>query len=218
MADLRKEVTALYQSYMQKSDERVYINYKKVLRKYKNMCIKAKDRHRKRTHKIIPDESKMAKHIKSLSEQICPQIGSVIKPDGRNSLVGKGTQGIIMNSQFPQNIEPKLTSYQNHITIFRKDLHYFFKTWLSLDKIKLALNSFKDKKTPGPDGMKPIIFKHFPESILKLLQLIYKAVIKLHFTPTIWKDAKVIFIPKPGKIDYSTPKSFRPISLSNLKS
>ena len=40
-------------------------------------------------------------------------------------------------------------------------------------------------------------------------------VIKLHFTPTIWKDAKVIFIPKPGKTYYSTPKSFRPISLSN---
>ena len=63
--------------------------------------------------------------------------------------------------------------------------------------------------------MKPIIFKHFPESILKQLQLIYKAVIKLHFTATLWKDAKVIFIPKPGKTDYSTPKSFRSISLSN---
>ena len=63
--------------------------------------------------------------------------------------------------------------------------------------------------------MKPVIFKHFPDTTINSLQTIYKAVIKLHFTPTIWKDANVIFIPKPGKTDYNTPKSFRPISLSN---
>ena len=63
--------------------------------------------------------------------------------------------------------------------------------------------------------MKPIIFKHFPNTTLAQLQLIYKAIIKLHFTPTLWTEARVIFIPKPGKSDYNTPKSFRPISLSN---
>ena len=39
--------------------------------------------------------------------------------------------------------------------------------------------------------------------------------IMLSFTPTLWKEARVIFIPKPGKDDYSKAKSFRPISLSN---
>ena len=63
--------------------------------------------------------------------------------------------------------------------------------------------------------MKPIIFKYFPNTTITQLQIIYKAIVKLHFTPTLWKDARVIFIPKPGKGDYSTPKSFRPISLSN---
>ena len=43
----------------------------------------------------------------------------------------------------------------------------------------------------------------------------YRCVIKLRYTPLLWKDTKVIFIPKPGKQRYDTPKSFRPISLSN---
>ena len=30
-----------------------------------------------------------------------------------------------------------------------------------------------------------------------------------------WKETNVIFIPKPGKKDFSIPKAFRPISLSN---
>ena len=35
------------------------------------------------------------------------------------------------------------------------------------------------------------------------------------FTPTKWRDAKVIFIPKPGKTTYQKAKDFRPISLTN---
>ena len=185
MADLRKEVTALYKRYLRTNDDRVYDNYRKVKRKYKNLCLKAKERHRKRTNETIPDEAKMAKHVKALSEQICPQIGSILKPDGSNSLIGKDTHDTIMNTHFPKNTASKPTLYQKHIKIQTEDLVYLFDSWLSLDKIKLALNSFKDKKSPGPDGMKPIIFMHFPLSLLQTLQLIYKAVIRLHFTPTI---------------------------------
>ena len=35
------------------------------------------------------------------------------------------------------------------------------------------------------------------------------------FTPTKWREAKVIFIPKPGKGIYQIAKDFRPISLTN---
>ena len=55
MADLRKEVTALYRRTMKNNCERIHDNYKKVLRKYKNLCLKAKEKHRKRTNEIIPD-------------------------------------------------------------------------------------------------------------------------------------------------------------------
>ena len=105
----------------------------------------------------------MAKHIKTLSEQICPQIGSIIKPDGSHSLIGKDTHDIIMHTHFPQCTDRKPTTYNNQLSISTTELQYIFDAWLSMDKIKLALNSFKDKKTPGPDGMKPIVFKHFPD-------------------------------------------------------
>ena len=38
MADLRKEVTALYKNYIRKKDDRIYCNYKIVLKKYKSLC------------------------------------------------------------------------------------------------------------------------------------------------------------------------------------
>ena len=82
----------------------------------------------------------MAKHIKSLSDQLCPQIGSVIKPDGSNSLIGKDTHDIIIGAHFPQHSPHKKTIFRNDIKIPYTCIHPLFTTWLSNDKINLALN------------------------------------------------------------------------------
>ena len=36
------------------------------------------------------------------------------------------------------------------------------------------------------------------------------------YTPKVWRTAKVVFIPKLGKEDYSDPRSFRPITLASF--
>ena len=59
------------------------------------------------------------------------------------------------------------------------------------------------------------MFKHLPKTFYKHITEVYKCCILLKFTPTTWKDTRVIFIPKPGKENYNKAKSFRPISLSN---
>jgi hypothetical protein len=46
-----------------------------------------------------------------------------------------------------------------------------------------------------------------------LLILIYNATIDLHYTPLLWRDSKVVFLPKPGKEDYTDRRAFRPILL-----
>jgi hypothetical protein len=42
---------------------------------------------------------------------------------------------------------------------------------------------------------------------------IYNAVIKLKYTPRLWRNNDIVFLPKPGKRDYTNRRSFRPISL-----
>ena len=36
------------------------------------------------------------------------------------------------------------------------------------------------------------------------------------YVPKLWRQAKVIFLPKPGKKDYTEPGSWRPISLTSF--
>ena len=60
-----------------------------------------------------------------------------------------------------------------------------------------------------------MILKYLPTQAVEQIVILYKATVNLEFTPTKWKDCKIIFIPKPGKGRYDIPKSWRPISLTN---
>ena len=62
---------------------------------------------------------------------------------------------------------------------------------------------------------KPYVLKQFIKNkvALKRLTTLYRAVLALGYTPNSWAEAKVIFIPKPGKKDFSLARSWRPISL-----
>ena len=97
----------------------------------------------------------------------------------------------------------------------RQEIHSAKYDWITDDLIVEAMSGFAAKKSPGPDGLKPIIFPHLPRNIIKYINFIYKGCVKFSFTPTQWKDTKLIFIPKPGKAAYNQAKSYRPISLSN---
>ena len=157
----------------------------------------------------------MSKHIKKLTNSIAPKVGSLIKQDGSATTIGQETSKELLTKHFPSHTPAEKTTYDGLKSITKKELEDKYENWIHLDILQLALNSFKAKKSPGPDGIRPIIFKYFPKNIQQTLLVIYKACIALHFTPTIWKDATVIFIPKPGKTDYGNAKAFRPISLSN---
>lgn len=83
----------------------------------------------------------------------------------------------------------------------------------TITELYIAVESFNPKKAPGSDGFTADICTHAinadPEYFLALLNrcLMY------HYFPTIWKKATVIVLKKPGKADYTIPKSYRPIGL-----
>ena len=78
------------------------------------------------------------------------------------------------------------------------------------------MRQFKPNKAPGPDGLKPLVFKYLLQNALEVLTIIYKACISFGHTPKRWRETKVIFLPKPGKDTEDVPKSYRPISPSNF--
>ena len=84
------------------------------------------------------------------------------------------------------------------------------------DRIKWAINSFKPYKSPGPDKILPVMLQKSENSIINLPITLFRASLRLKYIPKSWRKVKVIFIPKPGKLDYSLAGSFRPIILTSF--
>ena len=54
------------------------------------------------------------------------------------------------------------------------------------------------------------------QKVIKAFQLIYSASMALETVTSALTNVRVAFIPKPGKTDYSSPKSFKAISISSF--
>ena len=52
--------------------------------------------------------------------------------------------------------------------------------------------------------------------ILQSIIKIFRACIALGYIPISWRTSRVVFVPKPGRTDYTTAKAFRPISLMSF--
>lgn len=87
---------------------------------------------------------------------------------------------------------------------------------LSVEKITWAINSFEPFKSPGVDGIIPKMLHVTAKKIAPILLEVYKKCLSTGSIPTLWRQVKVVFIPKAGKINHCKAKDYRPISLSSF--
>ena len=82
----------------------------------------------------------------------------------------------------------------------------------TLAEVSKAVRELKVGKAPGPNGVPNTALRHLPDRALTFLTVVFNAVLRLQYYPSVWKHARVISILKPGK-DPTLPSSYRPISL-----
>ena len=161
------------------------------------------------------NEKEMSRLNKIIQKRERNSINVLIKNDGSSTEPGTDTLNLLISTHFPAattTTPPRYTPEpKHHLSVISGQ----YDEWINPDLVREALGGFEDKKSPGPDGLKPIVFKYFNFTILEYISLIYRVSIYLNYTPRLWKETDVIFIPKPGKDEYNKAKSFRPISLSN---
>jgi len=90
------------------------------------------------------------------------------------------------------------------------------KSLITEDRIKWAFESMAPYKSPGEDGILPALVQHGMQYAVTLICKLYRASLVTGYIPLSWRIARVSFIPKPGRLDYTNSKAFRPISLTSF--
>ena len=78
------------------------------------------------------------------------------------------------------------------------------------------IDSFTPYKSSGMDGMFPALLQEGRGIHIPYLVKIFRTCLATGYVPAMWRQVKVVFIPKPGRSSYSGPKDFRPISLTSF--
>ena len=186
-------------------------------REYKK-CKAAIRRSKRRSWNVFKTEcddvKQTSKLIKILQRNDNNSVSTFKKPDGTPTMPGEDPARHLLSAHFPNGKASEKTHYR-HLKVPRYEVEGRFSSWINKEMVSEALQKFKNKKSPGPDQIKPIVFQHLPDNITDDITFIYKSCIALSFTPTAWKKSRIVFIPKPGKTDYTLTSSFRPIALSN---
>jgi hypothetical protein len=88
--------------------------------------------------------------------------------------------------------------------------------WRSPEMTRNALCAHIKGKAPGTDGITPEMLANLPTCFIVKLGTLFDAAVSAAHTPLEWRHARVVYIPKAGKLSYSQAKSFRPISLQSF--
>ena len=215
MDSKRKRVAEAYDCAKRTSHgSQAWLKYKKLYKEYRSAVRKSKRKCWNLYKQKAATPKETSRLIKILQRKETNAVSTFKKVDGGSTMPGVETIDHLINAHFPMNKKPISTRYK-HIKVPSYEIEGRFVSWINDDVVQEALLKFEHKKSPGPDGIKPVIFQFLPKNIIAEITFIYKACIALSFTPSAWRDSKVIFIPKPGKASYTIASAFRPISLSN---
>ena len=126
------------------------------------------------------------------------QLRHLRKGDGTLTCSWEEVLDTLLDSFFPDSTPVREVTVPKKVFVTCTELKSLF----SCRKIEEAFKSFKKKKSPGPDGIKPELLHNLDKGTLKRLAAIYNASLTLGYVPKTWRGAKAVLIPKIGKRDY----------------
>jgi hypothetical protein len=85
---------------------------------------------------------------------------------------------------------------------------------LTNDELESAIKSCSNSSAPGPSGIDYRTIKWIQEANPKILHYLYANCIRIGHYPSNLKHSTTVVAPKPNKEDYTVPKAYRPIQLT----
>lgn len=182
--------------------------YKKALRSaersgWKNLCTN------------VSSLSEVSRLNKILAKSKDFQVNEIRLPNGDFTSSDEEVLECLFNTHFPGCVDIASTDEPNVFSCSYESLASA-RSIVTTESIQWALNSFAPFKSPGADGIYPVLLQKGFEFIKHVLKKLLVSSFATGYIPKSWRDITVKFIPKGGRASYEEAKSFRPISLTSF--
>ena len=190
--------------------------HKQKRKQFKEMVAQAKK-------KWLENQCSKAENPWSLLKLMKPSTDPIVLTfyDKENRPILNPTTNVsyILQAFFPDDT-PDDQPYHRHIRQIVNDTLQLRSSYEEPDitpsEIHAAIQDTKSHGAPGFDLFTGAILKHLSSYLAPFLSNIFTHCINLHYFPKSFKTSKVITIPKQGDLDFTKPKSIRPISLLSV--
>jgi Reverse transcriptase (RNA-dependent DNA polymerase). len=195
--------------------------YRATLTEYNKEIRKAKRDSWRKFCEDIDSVPQCAKLQRLLSKNGHTKLGSLKAPSGEYTKTGRETLELLLNTHFPgsrllNHGDEYDWNHQQRVTTGSRQNWEVAKTVVSQSRIRWAISSFDPFKSPGADGILPVLLQQGVDCLAPVLIHVFRASIALGYIPLAWRSTNVAFIPKPGRPSYAQAKAYRPISLTSF--
>lgn len=147
--------------------------YKSKHVEYKKKCNKARLwswRDLQQNMGNISDMNMFRKIVQSSSKV---SLGTLKKGNGEYTVPGEDTIDYLSKFHFTKATPLRATARRGG-TIRKQHVIHWDVDYLSSIRIKDATSGFKSKKSPGTDGIHPLVLQNLPEEAIAYLEIIYR--------------------------------------------
>ena len=161
--------------------------------------------------------SQMARLSKILQRHPQAKLGMLRKTDGLYTSSPEEAVELLMKEHFPDSTDVEADAvFDDEHGDLSPPVAVTALDWISPELTAQAISTFGALKAAGPDTVRPLYLQKLPPVAYAHLSALLTACVFLEYTPKSWCELRVVFVPKPGKDDYSNPRAFRPIALTSF--
>ena len=161
------------------------------------------------------EKTKVAARLGKVLDKRSQALGTMSKEDG--SFTSTPVESVTYLADTLLGKGDNATHHHNNKIYNSKEDLKKLNLFINKQRIIKAVKETKKKKAPGPDGIYNEMLVEAMSEIAGPLCEIYIGCVQSGYIPKTWQMSDSAIIAKPGKTDYSKPKSYRIIALtSNL--
>lgn len=119
--------------------------------------------------------------------------------------------GVLQETFFPKPPKADLSDTRGYIYPPAKG------EWVPITEhaVRTAIQTAPPDKAPGEDQIPNRILKAAQELLVPVLTTVFNSSLNMQYCPKAFKKSITVALRKPGKSDYTEPKSYRPVALMN---